>query len=124
MFYNQYRATKAAERERKAGRLSGAGQNIVNPRERLLNLQKREKLKGLLITKFMKKYGISHPEAYLEDEINKFLQGEKLNDADLQRLDAKIRRLLNQRKNADSLKNTLNSDLNAGATGQYLINIY
>ncbi len=38
-----------------------------------MNLQKREKLKGLLITKFMQKYGIKHPENYLESEINKFL---------------------------------------------------
>ncbi len=33
--------------------ITDAGQNIINQRERLLNLQKRQKLKDLLITKFM-----------------------------------------------------------------------
>ena len=113
MLYNTYRSTKAAMREAQQNKLSGAGQYIVNPHERLINLQKREKLKGLLITKFMKKYGINHPEKILEDEINKFLQGEKLNDADLQRLDAKIRRLLMEKKNNQSLKSTLTNDPNA-----------
>jgi len=117
MFYNTYRSTKAAMREAQQNKLSGAGQYIVNPHERLINLQKREKLKGLLITKFMKKYGINHPEKILEDEINKFLQGEKLNDADLQRLDAKIRRLLMEKKNNQSLKNTLTNDPNSNTLG-------
>ncbi len=108
MFYNTYRSTKAAMREAQQNKLSGAGQYIVNPHERLINLQKREKLKGLLITKFMKKYGINHPEKILEDEINKFLQGEKLNDADLQRLDAKIRRLLMEKKKQPIFKKHTN----------------
>lgn len=123
MFYNTYRSTKAAMREAQQNKLSGAGQYIVNPHERLINLQKREKLKGLLITKFMKKYGINHPEKILEDEINKFLQGEKLNDADLQRLDAKIRRLLMEKKNNQSLKNTLTNEPNNLGTTNNLNNL-
>ena len=91
--------------------LSKNGAQVINPRERLINLQKREKLKGLLITKFMKKYGIKNPEKILEDEITKFLQGEKLNDADLQRLDAKIHRLLLEKKNRETLKSTLTGNL-------------
>ena len=43
MFYNTYRSTKAAMREAQQNKLSGAGQYIVNPHERLINLQKREK---------------------------------------------------------------------------------
>ena len=75
MFYNTYRTTKAANSERL--KLGQTGQSILaNPRKRLINLQKRQKLKDLLITKFMQKYGIKHPEFYLENEINKFLQGE------------------------------------------------
>lgn len=91
--------------------LSKAGSKIVNPKERLINLQKRQKLKGLLITKFMNKYGIKNPEKLLENEITKFLQGEKLNDADLQRLDAKIHRLLLEKKNKENLKSTLTENL-------------
>ena len=111
MFYNTYRTTKAANSERL--KLGQTGQSILsNPRKRLINLQKRQKLKDLLITKFMQKYGIKHPEFYLENEINKFLQGEKLNDVDLQRLDAKIHRMLQAQKNLDTLHNSLNNSMN------------
>ena len=110
MFYNSYRTTKAANAERL--KLGQTGKSIIaNPRDRLMNLQKREKLKTLLITKFMQKYGIKHPEQYLENEINKFLQGEKLNNTDLQKLDAKIHRILLENKGSSNLKETINSSL-------------
>ena len=80
MFYNTYRATKSSMRSADKNNLAGVGRNIVNQRERLLNLQKRQKLKDLLITKFMQKYGIKNADEILEEEIGKFLQGEKLND--------------------------------------------
>ena len=109
MFYNSYRATKSANAERMR---STNLKKEVNPRERLINLQKREKLKGLLITKFMQKYGIKDPKIFLEEEITKFLQNEKLNDADLKRLDSKIHKLLLQNKSKNNLKETLNQNLN------------
>ena len=93
MFYNTYRSTKSSMRSADKNNLAGVGRNIVNQRERLLNLQKRQKLKDLLITKFMQKYGIKNADEILEEEIGKFLQGEKLNDQDLRRLDNKIRNL-------------------------------
>ena len=111
MFYNTYRTTKSSNQQRMNTNLSKNGAAIINPKERLVNLQKREKLKGLLITKFMKKYGIKNPEKILEDEISKFLQGEKLNDADLQRLDAKIHRMLMDKKSREGLKNSLTQTL-------------
>ena len=107
MFYNTYRTTKAAMRERQTANLTGAGQSIINPRERLLNLQKRERLKGLLITKFCRKYGIEHPEEILESEVEKFLNGERLTEADIQRLDAKIRQLLIEKNKLANLQNDL-----------------
>jgi len=91
--------------------LSGVGRNIMNQRERLLNLQKRQKLKDLLITKFMQKYKIKNFEKALEDEITKFLQGEKLNDQDLKRLDIKIRGLLKEKATKDRLKEKLTQSL-------------
>ena len=91
--------------------LSGVGRNIMNQRERLLNLQKRQKLKDLLITKFMQKYKIKNFEKALEDEITKFLQGEKLNDQDLKRLDIKIRGLLKEKATKDRLKEKLTQTL-------------
>ena len=111
MFYNTYRSTKAAQREAAQQKLVGAGKNIVNPKERLINMQKRQKLKDLLITKFMNKYGIKNPEVILEEEITKFLQGEKLNDVDLQRLDQKIHRLLMNKKKQEELKGKLTQNL-------------
>jgi hypothetical protein len=82
----------------------------THSKDRLINIQKRDKLKGLLITKFMKKYGIRNPEIYLEDEIKKFLEGEKLTDMDLKNLDEKIRRLINNSNAHDVLKRDLSNE--------------
>ena len=111
MFYNTYRTTKSSMRSADKDRFSRSGQNIINQRERLLNLQKRQKLKDLLITKFMQKYGINNPEELLEEEITKFLQGEKLNDVDLKKLDMKVKNLLKQKASKEKLKNTLTKSL-------------
>ena len=111
MFYNTYRTTKSTMRSVDKAYLSGVGRNIMNQRERLLNLQKRQKLKDLLITKFMQKYKIKNFEKALEDEITKFLQGEKLNDQDLKRLDIKIRGLLKEKATKDRLKEKLTQSL-------------
>jgi hypothetical protein len=111
MFYNTYRTTKSTMRSVDKTNLSGAGRNIINQRERLINLQKRQKLKDLLITKFMQKYKINNFEKILEGEITKFLQGEKLNDQDLKRLDIKIRGLLKEKATKERLKEKLTQSL-------------
>ena len=111
MFYNTYRSTKSSMRSADKNNLAGVGRNIVNQRERLLNLQKRQKLKDLLITKFMQKYGIKNADEILEEEIGKFLQGEKLNDQDLRRLDNKIRNLLKEKATKERLKEKLTQSL-------------
>ena len=121
MFYNTYRATKSSMRSAEKNRLSGTGQNIINQRDRLLNLQKRQKLKDLLITKFMQKYGIHNPEQILEEEITKFLQGEKLNDVDLKRLDLKVKNLLRQKASKEKLKNTLTQSLQETNSNQVVL---
>ena len=107
MFYNTYRITKSSMRSAEKNRLAEDSKNIINQREHLLNLQKRQKLKDLLITKFMQKYGIKNPESILEDEITKFLQGEKLTDMDLKRLDVKLKSLLKKKSSKETLKNSL-----------------
>ena len=111
MFYNTYRTTKSSMRSADKTNLSSAGRSIVNQRERLLNLQKRQKLKDLLITKFMQKYKIKNYEKILEDEITKFLQGEKLNEQDLKRLDIKIKGLLKEKASKERLKEKLTQSL-------------
>ena len=111
MFYNLQRSTRAAREEAEKAKLTGVGHSVINPKERLLNFQKRQKLKDLLITKFMQKYGLNEPDQVLEKEITQFLQGEKLNDVDLQRLDAKIKRIFQNRKANQQLKTTLTQSL-------------
>jgi hypothetical protein len=107
MFYNTYRATKSAFKKRQlSGNLSH-----VNPKERLLNLPKRQKLKKLLVEKFMQKYNISNPDDVLDPVITEFIQSEKLNDTDLKRLDIKIQRLLKDKTLKDNLKSNLTNNL-------------
>ena len=121
MFYNTYRTTKSSMRSAEKNRFTGAGQNIINQRDRLLNLQKRQKLKDLLITKFMQKYGIKNPEKLLEEEITKFLQGEKLNDADLKKLDMKVKDILKQKASNETLKNTLTQSVQNISKSQVIL---
>ena len=110
MFYNTFRTTKSSLREAD-NTLAGAGKTIISHRQRLLNLQKNQKIKDLLITKFMQKYGIKHPEKLLEEEITKFLQGQKLTDADLRSLDNKVKKLLNEKSSNEATKNKLTQSL-------------
>ena len=60
-------------------------------RERLQEIQKREQLKGMLITKFKMKYG-NKPELskYIDNEVHKFLANDRLTEANLKTLDNKI----------------------------------
>ena len=87
-------------------------QNLVNPRERLMNTQKRQKLRDLLIDRFSQKYNIGKDRYIIEGEITKFLQQEKLNDVDLQRLDARIKRIISENVSQRNLKSNLTKSLN------------
>ena len=120
MFYNTYRTTKSTMRSADKNNLAGYGRSIINQRETLLNLQKRQKLKDLLITTFMQKYGIKNADVILEEEIGKFLQGEKLNDKDLKRLDVKIKKLLREKVSKDKLKQKLTQSLQGINTEEIL----
>ena len=107
MFYNTYRATQSAMKRRNFS----ARPNFANPKERLMNTQKRQKLKELLISKFMQKYNVKNPDEILDPVITQFLQQEKLNDVDLRRLDIRIKNLLKDKQHKDNLKNTLTRNL-------------
>ena len=86
--------------------------NMVNPRERLMNNQKRQKLRKLLIDRFANKYNISINKAIIEGEITKFIQQEKLNDVDLQRLDKRIQKIISDNISQKNLKTSLTKELN------------
>ena len=113
MFYNLYRSTKQGREQIEKSKLSGAGKSVINPnpKERLLNNNKRKKLKDLLITKFMDKFGLKERDKILEFEVNKFLQAEKLTDRDLQRLDAKLRLIFENRRKKQILKSNLSQSM-------------
>lgn len=61
-------------------------------RERLLDIQKREQLKGLLVNKFKLKYGAKNPNiaTYIDNEVQKFLKNDRLTEDNLKNLDMKI----------------------------------
>ena len=86
--------------------------NLVNPRERLMNNQKRQKLRELLIDRFANKYNIGNNKAIIEGEITKFIQQEKLNDVDLQRLDKRIQKIISDNISQKNLKSSLTKELN------------
>ena len=64
-------------------------------REKLLNIHKREMLKGLLVNKFRLKYATDaarHPnlQNYINNEVTKFISSERLTEDNLKKLDDKI----------------------------------
>ena len=60
----------------------------------------------------MKKFWIKDPEILLENEIKKFLEGEKLTDLDLKHLDEKIRWILNNSNAHEILRRDLSDEIN------------
>lgn len=122
MFYNTIRSTSKGAKLSDKNSMSYSSRSS-DTRDRLINMQKRDKLKGLLITKFMKKYGIKNPEKILHDEISKFLEGEKLTDADLKRFDEKLRKLLAEKQQNETLRRNLteNENVHAGQNEKVLV---
>ena len=60
-------------------------------REKLLDIQRREQLKGMLINKFKLKYGDqANISKYIDNEVAKFLKNDRLSEDNLKRLDDKI----------------------------------
>ena len=94
MFFNLYRSTKAAENEYKKIRLFNKGKNIISSQEQSFNTKKRQKIKNILTKQFMKKYKLKSPDQSIDNEISKFVLGDKLSDKDLQNLDVKIDKIL------------------------------
>jgi len=105
MYCNDFRITKPSMRRRE---LSAQRPTLrPNPKQRLLNLQKRQRLKELLIERFEQKYNVKNPGEVLEPVITEFLQQEKLSDTDLKRLDIRIKNLLKDKSYKDNLKSNM-----------------
>lgn len=119
MWYNNTRKSKLSRtqscRFRNKFQSPSGVQKPVNPKERLMNNQKREKLRNLLIDRFAQKYNINQNKNLIEGEITKFLQQEKLNDVDLKRLDTKIKKMISGSASKVNLKARLTKNLNYNA---------
>lgn len=105
-FFNELRNTRSARSLRpiQSARTSNSQQPT------LINFQKREKLKQLLVTKFMKKYHLKTNEPFIEEEVKNFLHKETLTDNDLKRLDKKIFEILQKKYSLNQLENYLKGD--------------
>ena len=74
-------------------------------RERLLDIQKREQLKGLLVNKFKVKYGDKpNIASYIDNEVQKFLKNDRLTEDNLKKLDDKILREAELRDKKDQIQ--------------------
>jgi len=73
-------------------------------RQRLVEIQKREQLKGMLTNKFKLKYGNNTKIAsYIENEVQRFLANDRLTEANLKGLDGKIQREMETRVKKDNI---------------------
>ena len=111
MFFNLYRSTKAAQKEYERSKLSTIGQSIISPQQRLLNFKKRQKVKDILLAKFANKYKINQHDEQVENEITKFIQGDKLSDIDLQNLDHRLEKIISKNKLSRNLNPSLSQNL-------------
>ena len=73
-------------------------------RERLMDIQKREQLKGMLISKFKLKYG-DRPQLgkYIDNEVARFLKNGRLTEDNLRNLDSKISKEADLREKRDAI---------------------
>jgi hypothetical protein len=60
-------------------------------KEKLMDIQKREQLKGMLINKFKLKYGDKPAVSkFIDNEVVKYLKNDRLTEDSLRNLDSKI----------------------------------
>ena len=73
-----------------------------------LNTQKREKLKQLLIEKFVKKFNVgSSYRGVVEGEVSSFIKMEKLTEDDLREFENRLKKMINENNKKDILKSNL-----------------
>lgn len=104
-FYNDLRKNSATSSKRSAM----SARSVNKPQPTIINYEKREKLKQLLIAKFMKKYNLKKYDPMIEQEITLLLHKEVLSDKDLKALDSKIEKMLSKKSNIENLAENLGS---------------
>ena len=83
-------------------------------KEKLLNIQKKEQLKGLLINKFKLKYG-DRAEKMISNEVTKFLKNDRLTENNLMKLDERIGKQNEKNQRADDILSDHRSQKSAGS---------
>lgn len=85
-------------------------------RERLVEIQKREQLKGMLINKFKLKYGNQQVMAkFIENEVQRFLVNDRLTEVNLKALDIKIAKEAENRDKKSQILDDRKSQRSASA---------
>jgi hypothetical protein len=82
------------------------------PRDTLMNNQRRDKLKQTLIDRFVQSFGEIAVKPIIEKEVSTFLKRDKLNDYDLQQLEKTIQGKLNVKKKKKDLRKNLSNPNN------------
>ena len=79
----------------------------LKSKESLINNQKRDKLKQLLVQKYKKMFGGFAKEEIIASEVSSFLQRDKVNERDLKLLEKNIQKRLTQEQEQETLKANL-----------------
>ena len=82
------------------------------PRDTLMNNQRRDKLKQTLIDRFMHSFGEIAVKPIIGKEVSTFLKRDKLNDYDLQQLEKTIQGKLSVKKKKKDLRKNLSNPNN------------
>lgn len=90
-----YPKKSAADSKAKSA-TKGTGSRLTEEkREKLVAIQQREQLKGMLVNKFLEKYGNkqggSNTNQHITNEVNDFLKNEKLTEENLRKLEQRIK---------------------------------
>lgn len=92
---------------------SATTSKLSNPRkERLLAIQQREQLKGLIVNKFLEKYNAKNKpqySAFVDKQVNDFIKNEKLTEDNLKRLEQRIQSFQNQPSHHNQATGAANS---------------
>jgi len=81
---------------------------------------KRDKLKNLLIMKYMKHFGLTEENQILNDEVCNFLDNDKVNDADMKKLEKNLALIFNKKKAMAIGRQNTNQNLVSVATNNNL----
>ena len=79
----------------------------LKSKESLINSQKRDKLKQLLVQKYKKIFGKLAKEEIISSEVSSFLKRDKVNEQDLKFLEKNIQKRLTQEQEQETLKANL-----------------